>query len=61
MDAGTIKLLIAILLFSGPVILCADALPKRQIAGRRLTRPQAQAVGALIGLVIGVGFLYAVG
>jgi len=43
------------------VILCADALPKRQIAGRRLTRPQAQAVGALIGLVIGVGFLYAVG
>jgi hypothetical protein len=61
MDAGTLKLLVAILLFSAPVILLADALPKRQIAGRRLTRPQAQAVGAAIGLVFGVGFLLATG
>jgi hypothetical protein len=61
MDAGTLKLLAAIVLFSAPVIFCAEALPKREIAGRRLTRPQAQAVGAAIGLAIGIGFLYAVG
>lgn len=61
MDAGTLKLLVAIVLFSVPVILFADALPKREIAGRRLTRPQAQAVGALVGLVVGVGFLLATG
>jgi hypothetical protein len=61
MDAGTIKLLVAIVLFSAPVIYCAEALPKREIAGRRLTRPQAQAVGAVIGIVVGVGFLLAAG
>ncbi len=61
MDAGTLKLLAAIAIFSVPVILCAEALPKREIAGRRLNRAQAQAVGALIGLVGGVGFLLAVG
>jgi hypothetical protein len=61
MDLGTIKLLVAIVLFSAPVIYCAEALPKRDILGRRLTRPQAQAVGAVIGLVVGIGFLLAVG
>ena len=61
MDAGTLKLLAAIVLFSIPVILCAEALPKREVAGRRLTRPQAQAVGAVLGLVVGNGFLLAVG
>ncbi len=61
MDAGTLKLLVAIVLFSGPVILAAEMLPKREIMGRRLTRPQAQAAGAVIGLVIGVGFLLATG
>lgn len=61
MDMGTIKLLVAILLFSGPVIFCAQMLPQKEIAGRRLTRPQAQAVGAVIGLVLGVGFLLATG
>ena len=61
MDAGTLKLLVAILLFSAPVVFCAEALPKREIAGRRLTRPQAQAAGAVLGLIAGVGFLLAVG
>ncbi len=61
MDVGTLKLLAAIVLFSIPVILCAEALPKREVAGRRLTRPQAQAVGAVLGLAVGIGFLLAVG
>lgn len=61
MDMGTLKLLVAILLFSVPVILLAEGLPKREILGRRLTRPQAQAVGAVIGLILGVGFLLATG
>lgn len=59
MDAGTLKLLVAILLFSVPVILCGEALPKRDLRGRRLTRAQAQAFGATIGLIAGVGFLLA--
>jgi hypothetical protein len=61
MDAGTVKLLVAILLFSAPVILAAEMLPRRQIGGRRFNRPQAQALGAVVGLALGVGFLLAVG
>ncbi|WP_270936484.1 hypothetical protein [Falsiroseomonas oryzae] len=61
MDMGTVKLLVAIVLFSAPVIFCAEALPKRELMGRRLTRPQAQAVGAVLGLVAGIGFLLATG
>jgi hypothetical protein len=61
MDWGTLKLLVAIVLFSVPVILLAEGLPKREIAGRRFTRPQAQAIGAVLGLVLGVGFLLATG
>ena len=60
-DAATLKLLAAMLIFVIPVHLCGDALPKREIAGRRLTRVQAQLVGAAAGLVLGVGFLLAVG
>lgn len=61
MDPGTLKLLVAIAIFSAPVIYCAEALPRRTIAGRHLTRPQAQAVGAVIGLALGIGFLLIVG
>lgn len=61
MEAGTVKLLVAILLFSAPVILCAEVLPKREVLGRRWTRAEAQAVGAVLGLIAGVGFLLATG
>ncbi|MGG5808519.1 hypothetical protein [Falsiroseomonas sp. CW058] len=61
MDGGTLRLLVAILLFSAPVVLAAEMLPRRIVAGRRLTRPQAQAAGAVVGLVLGVGFLLAAG
>ncbi|WP_237215154.1 hypothetical protein [Falsiroseomonas oryziterrae] len=61
MDAGTIKLLVAIVIFSAPVIICAEMMPKQEILGRRFTRAQAQAIGAVIGLVGGVGFLLATG
>ena len=61
MDPGTLKMLIAVLIFAGPVIFCAGALPNREIAGRHLTRPQAQAVGAVLGLVLGIAFLLATG
>jgi hypothetical protein len=45
MDMGTLKLLVAIVLFSVPVILFAEGLPKREILGRRLTRPQGPGGG----------------
>jgi len=61
MDNGTVKLLAAIVIFSVPVILCAEMLPKQTVLGRRFTRSQAQAIGAVIGLVGGVGFLLATG
>lgn len=61
MDMGTVKLLVAIVIFSAPVIICAEMMPKREVLGRRFTRPQAQAIGAVIGLVGGVGFLLATG
>lgn len=61
MDASTLKLLVAILLFAAPATFFGEALSKREVAGRRLTRPQAQALGAAVGLVLGVGFLYATG
>jgi hypothetical protein len=61
MDAGTLKLLAAIVIFSAPVILCAETLPKRGLFGRAVTRAQAQAIGAVIGLIGGVGFLLATG
>ena len=60
-DAATIKLLLAIVLFSAPVIFAADVLPRRDILGRRLTRAQAQAAGAVVGLILGVGFLLLAG
>ena len=61
MDMGTIKLLAAIVIFSVPVILCAEMMPKQTILGRRFTRAQAQAIGAVIGLAGGIGFLLATG
>jgi hypothetical protein len=59
-DAAMLKLLAAMLLFVIPVHLLGDVLPKREIAGRRLSRGQAQVVGAVVGLALGIGFLLAV-
>lgn len=56
-DAATFRLMAAMLLFVLPVLLAAEYLPKREIAGRRLSRVQAQAVGAVVGLAAGIGFL----
>jgi hypothetical protein len=61
MDGETLKLLAAIVLFSTPVLLAGEMLPGRVVAGHRLTRPQAQAAGAVVGLAIGIGFLLATG
>ncbi|GEM_PF-2572551 len=60
-EPATVKLLLAIALFSAPVIFASDVLTKRDVLGRRLNRAQAQALGAVVGLVLGVGFLLAAG
>jgi hypothetical protein len=61
MTPGTLKMVVALLLFSVPFWLCTARLPGRSLGGWRLNRPQAQAVGAALGLVVGVGFLLAAG
>ena len=60
-EPATIKLMLAIVLFSAPVIFASDVLTKRDVFGRRLTRAQAQALGAVVGLTLGVGFLLLAG
>lgn len=50
MDMGTLKLLVAIVLFSVPVILFAEGLPKREILGWRRGR-----LGARGGVPAGDG------
>lgn len=57
MDDSTLHLLVAIALFSVPTLLAGEHLPQRGLGGWRPTRPVAQAAGALVGLVLGVGFL----
>ncbi|MBU8540098.1 hypothetical protein [Falsiroseomonas tokyonensis] len=61
LEPGTLKLLAAIVVFSVPVWLFAAVLPGRVVAGLRLNRAQAQGLGAVVGLVLGVGFLLALG
>ena len=56
-EAATFRLLAAMLLFVLPIHLAAEHLTNREIAGRRLSRLQAQGVGAVVGLAAGVGFL----
>ena len=60
-DAGTLKLFAAIVLFSFPVLLGAPRLTGAKLGGRELTRAEAQALCAVAGLVLGVGYLLAVG
>jgi hypothetical protein len=61
MDAGTLKLFAAIFLFSLPVLLGTPRLTGQRLAGRVLTRAEAQTLCALAGLVLGVGYLLAAG
>jgi len=61
MDAGTLKLFAAIALFSLPVLIGAPRLTGQRLAGRVLTRAEAQALCAVAGLVLGVGYLLAAG
>jgi hypothetical protein len=60
-EPGTVKLLVAIVLFSIPVVAAAEMLANRRIRGRVITRAEAQAIGALVGLAVGVGFLHFAG
>ncbi|MGX9965601.1 hypothetical protein ACVFYP_19900 [Roseomonas sp. F4] len=61
LEPGTLKLLAAIVVFSIPVWLFAAVLPGRDLAGLRLNRSQAQGLGAVVGLALGVGLLVALG
>lgn len=61
MDAGTLKLFGAILLFCAASFLVTSLLTGRSLAGRVITRGAAQFAGALAGLALGVVFLLAIG
>jgi len=61
MDAGTIKLFGAIILFSAVAFAGTSLLAGRMVAGRVVTKGQAQFVSALLGLALGIFFLLALG
>ena len=61
MDAGTLKLFGAIILFSFPVLLGTPQITGRRIGNHVLSKAEAQALMALVGLVLGVGYLLAMG
>lgn len=61
MDSGTLKLFGAIILFSFPVLLGTPQVTGRRIGNHVLSKAEAQALMALAGLVLGVGYLVAMG
>jgi hypothetical protein len=61
MDSGTLKLFGAIILFSFPVLLGTPQITGRRIGSHVLSKAEAQALMALVGLALGVGYLLAVG
>lgn len=61
MDSGTLKLFAAIFLFSLPVLLGAPQVTGRKIGSHVVTKAEAQALMAIAGLVLGVGYLLAAG
>ena len=60
-ESGTINLFVAITLFVGVTALLTNGLARLNLGGAPLSRAAAQFIAALIGLAIGVGFLYAIG
>ncbi|SFK58445.1 hypothetical protein [Falsiroseomonas stagni] len=61
MDSGTLKLFAAIFLFSLPVLLGTPQLTGRRIGNHVVTKAEAQALTAIAGLALGVGYLLVVG
>lgn len=61
MDASTLKLFAAIMLFSAATFVLPGILAGRTIARRRVTRGIAQFAGAVVGLMLGIGFLIVAG
>ncbi|WP_203074246.1 hypothetical protein [Falsiroseomonas ponticola] len=61
MDSGTLKLFAAIFLFSLPVLLGTPLLTGRRIGSHVVSKPEAQALTAMAGLVLGVGYLLVIG
>jgi len=60
-ESGTINLFVAITLFVGVTALLTNGLARLNLGGAPLSRAVAQFIADLIGLAIGVGFLYAIG
>lgn len=61
MDSGTLKLFAAIFLFSLPVLLGTPQLTGRRVGSHVVTKAEAQALTAIAGLALGVGYLLAMG
>ncbi len=60
-DAGTLKLFGAIILFSFPVLLGTPQITGRRLGNHVLTKAEAQALMALVGLALGIGYLLVIG
>jgi hypothetical protein len=60
-EGSTLHLFAAITLFVGVTLVLTNGLARLNLGGAPLGRAVAQFIAALIGLAIGVGFLYAIG
>jgi hypothetical protein len=60
-EGSTLNLFAAITLFVGVSVVLTNGLARLNLGGAPLSRAVAQFIAALIGLVISVGFLYAIG
>ena len=60
-EGGTLNLFAAITLFVGVSVVLTNGLARLNLGGAPLSRAVAHFIAALIGLVISVCFLYAIG
>ena len=60
-EGSTLNLFAAITLFVGVTLVLTNGLARLNLGGAPLSRAVAQFIATLIGLAIGVGFLYAIG